>query len=87
MHAKNMQLGELMAEYLRELHAVRGLSDATIRSYGADLDSLIDFLHRNKIEPQSHSLSLNIYRQWLFEESQALAAKSVARKLSAIYCR
>jgi integrase/recombinase XerC len=84
VHAKNMQLGELMAEYLRELHAVRGLSDATIRSYGADLDSLIDFLHRNKIEPQSHSLSLNIYRQWLFEESQALAAKSVARKLSAI---
>ncbi|MBX3311558.1 MAG: tyrosine recombinase XerC [Microbacteriaceae bacterium] len=77
-------MGELMGEYLRELHAVRGLSDATIRSYGSDLDSLLDFLQRNKIDSEAEALSLNIYRQWLFEESRALTAKSVARRLSAI---
>lgn len=80
----SMQLSELMAEYLRELHAVRGLSDATIRSYGADLDSLLEFLIRNQIPVEAESLSLNVYRQWLFEESQALRSKSVARRLSAI---
>ena len=77
----------LFASYLDEflvyLRDVRMLSPNTIRGYGADLDSYLDWARREGIDPLC--VSHRQLRSWLMELNQArYTPKTINRRLSAV---
>ena len=75
------QLANGFAEYL---HAARGYSANTIKSYSADIEDLSQYLALQKIE-RADQIDLDVLRDWLYAISQrGLAKSSIARKSAAV---
>jgi len=75
------QLASGFAEYL---HAARGYSANTIKSYSADIEDLSQYLALQKIE-RADQIDLDVLRDWLYAISQrGLAKSSIARKSAAV---
>src|SRR5690554_5398448 len=69
--------------FTRYLSVERGFSDNTVRSYRSDLDQLAQFA-RSRGVVRADELSLELFRDWLWEGSQAgLAAATLARRSAA----
>jgi integrase/recombinase XerC len=65
-----------LERFLQYLKVVKNASDHTIRNYGLDLKSLVDFLG------EEQTLDKYLFREFL--ASQTLSKKSLARRISAI---
>lgn len=64
--------------FLRHLQVVKNASEHTIRNYGNDLKSLLDFI-------QQRSVDKNLIREFLADlTDKKLARRSIVRRLSAI---
>jgi len=75
------KLANGFADYL---HAARGYSANTIKSYSADIEDLSQYLALQKIE-RADQIDLDVLRDWLYAISQrGLAKSSIARKSAAV---
>lgn len=73
------ELSVAVDAYLRSLRSERGLSPRTTRAYASDLSLLLDFCERAGVaDPKS--LSLEVFRDLLWQQTQGgKAASSIAR--------
>ncbi|NQW86384.1 MULTISPECIES: tyrosine recombinase XerC [unclassified Frigoribacterium] len=78
-------LGEV-ERFADHLHDGRGLSDHTVRSYAADLDSLVAFAENRLGRPgEVGDLDLDLLRDWLWQGTQAgLARATLARRSASV---
>jgi integrase/recombinase XerC len=68
--------------YARHLTAERGYSPQTVRAYRSDLASLIDFAGRRGAR-DTGDLTLDLYRDWLWDAAQRGLAKATLARRSA----
>ncbi|ODA89909.1 hypothetical protein ATY41_11710 [Leifsonia xyli subsp. xyli] len=68
--------------YARHLTAERGYSPQTVRAYRSDLASLIDFAGRRGVR-DTDDLTLDLYRDWLWDAAQRGLAKATLARRSA----
>ncbi|WP_430592681.1 tyrosine recombinase XerC [Humidisolicoccus flavus] len=76
----NLDLG--VTEFLRGLQKERGLSAATARAYASDLTALLRFCEGRAVHA-SEEITLDILRDWLYEESTKGLSKSTLARRSA----
>jgi integrase/recombinase XerC len=77
----NLELVELYTRYLIE---VRNLSDNSIKAYLKDVDDLISYLEREKIEEFSQ-INLEILRRWLADMyKRGISNTTLSRRIVAI---
>lgn len=79
--------GAALTGFMAEMEGSRNASAHTVRSYGADVRSLFDFLMRDSAgaPPDLAALELGNLRSWLLDQSEhALQPSSVARKIAGI---
>jgi integrase/recombinase XerC len=78
-----VQLEHAVTEFGLYLGAERGFSEHTMRSYGSDLRDLVSFAQSRGIEG-TDQLDLELFRDWLWQGSNAgLAKSSLARRAAA----
>ena len=77
-----MKLGSAIDDYERHLRVERGYSPQTIRAYRADLTALAAFAAARGID-SAMGLTLDLYRDWLWDGSQRGLAKSTLARRSA----
>lgn len=78
-----MQLEHAVTEFGLYLGAERGFSEHTVRSYGSDLRDLVSFAQSRGVEA-TDQLDLELFRDWLWQGSNAgLAKSSLARRAAA----
>lgn len=79
-----MRVGEAVEAYLAHLARERGASPRTVRSYGADLRSLLAHCDAAGIDDVA-ALDLEVLRDWLYAASeQGLAKSTLARRSSTV---
>jgi integrase/recombinase XerC len=85
-----VQLINLLGEYLSELSLAKGYSPNTVKSYSADLRGFIEFQAAEngaigRDEPEARDLTIENLRNYLWFVTKDSAAKStVARKATAL---
>ncbi len=81
-----MDLQQAVAAWLRYLDVREGFSRATVRSYGADLRSLTEFLQGSSGQsPQTSDLSSRSVRKWLASRvDRGHARSTIARNAAAV---
>ncbi|RDV46659.1 tyrosine recombinase XerC [Leifsonia sp. ku-ls] len=77
-----MNLSASIAAYERHLRVERGYSPQTIRAYRSDLAALAEFADGRGIT-SPEALTLDVYRDWLWDASQRGLAKSTLARRSA----
>ncbi|WP_431247275.1 tyrosine recombinase XerC [Leifsonia xyli] len=77
-----MKLTAAIEEYERHLRVERGYSPQTVRAYRADLTALAAFAGERGVEAAA-GLTLDLYRDWLWDGSQRGLAKSTLARRSA----
>jgi integrase/recombinase XerC len=78
-----VHLDHAVAEFGLYLAAERGFSEHTVRSYASDLRDLVSFARAGGIET-TDQLDLELFRDWLWQGSNAGLAKStLARRAAA----
>jgi integrase/recombinase XerC len=78
-----VHLDHAVAEFGLYLAAERGFSEHTVRSYASDLRDLVSFARARGIET-TDQLDLELFRDWLWQGSNAGLAKStLARRAAA----
>jgi integrase/recombinase XerC len=78
-----VQLEHAVTEFGLYLGAERGFSEHTVRSYGSDLRDLVSFAQSRGVEA-TDQLDLELFRDWLWQGSNAgLAKSSLARRAAA----
>jgi len=77
-----VQLGPAIDDYERHLRVERGYSPQTVRAYRADLTALAAFAAERGVDSAAE-LTLDFYRDWLWEGSQRGLAKSTLARRSA----
>ncbi|MDO4230487.1 MAG: site-specific tyrosine recombinase XerD [Capnocytophaga sp.] len=71
-------------EYQLYLQLQRGMSKNSIISYGLDIEKLIAYLEMYQIEETPDTISVDTLRQFVYEASKELNARSQARLISAL---
>ncbi|MFP3465064.1 tyrosine recombinase XerC [Leifsonia sp. SIMBA_070] len=77
-----MNLSAAIGAYERHLRVERGYSPQTVRAYRADLTALAEFV-QGKGVTSPDGLTLDLYRDWLWEGSQRGLAKATLARRSA----
>lgn len=77
-----MQLQDAIERYLRHLEVERGYSPRTVRAYRSDLEALSVFVVPRGVR-DVRDLTLDHYRDWLWEGSQRRLAKATLARRSA----
>ena len=77
-----MRLDEAVDAYSRHLEHERGFSGHTVRAYRADLASLASFAEGHGVE-RMRGLTLELLRDWLWQESQRGLSKATLARRSA----
>jgi integrase/recombinase XerC len=77
-----VQLEQAINEFTVYLSAERGFSEHTVRSYGSDVRHLISFAESRGVE-SAEQLDLELFRDWLWQGSNAGLAKSTLARRSA----
>jgi integrase/recombinase XerC len=78
-----VQLEHAVTEFGLYLGAERGFSEHTVRSYGSDLRDLVSFAQSRGVKG-TDQLDLELFRDWLWQGSNAgLAKSSLARRAAA----
>lgn len=77
-----MELQRAINAFVRHLEAERGYSPQTIRAYRGDLVSLADFAAARGVA-DTGGLTLDLYRDWLWEAAQRRLAKATLARRSA----
>ncbi|MGN7800917.1 tyrosine recombinase XerC [Leifsonia sp. 22587] len=77
-----MHLSDAIAAYERHLRVERGYSPQTVRAYRADLTALAAFAETREVSSPD-GLTLDLYRDWLWEGSQRGLAKATLARRSA----
>ncbi|MDR6970253.1 tyrosine recombinase XerC [Leifsonia shinshuensis] len=77
-----MNLSDAIDAYERHLRVERGYSPQTVRAYRADLTALAAFAETRKVSSPD-GLTLDLYRDWLWEGSQRGLAKATLARRSA----
>jgi integrase/recombinase XerC len=77
-----MQLESAAGEFATHLSAERALSEHTVRSYRSDLRDLVAFAAGRGVDA-ADQLDLEIFRDWLWQGSNAGLAKSTLARRSA----
>ena len=75
-------LSAALAEFCRHLAAERALSRHTVRAYHGDIQSLLEYAHRDGIEDPG-ALDLAVLRGWLADQYQAGAARTTLARRGA----
>lgn len=77
----NQELVDLYCDYLVK---VRNLSENSVRAYLKDVDDLINFLAKEKVE-DFEKIDLNLLRKWLADLYQrGISSKTLSRRIVAI---
>ena len=71
-------------DYQNYLRLQRGLSQNTVVSYGLDIEKLIGYLEKYNITEPPDTIQVDILRQFVYEVSKELNARSQARLISAL---
>ena len=82
MVVATMRVGEAIDAYLAHLERERGASPRTVRSYGADLRSLLAHCEEHGIADVA-ALDLDVLRDWLYASSERGLAKATLARRSA----
>ena len=77
-----MNLSSAIEQYESHLRVERGYSPQTIRAYRADLAALAAFAGERGVDTAA-GLTLDLYRDWLWEGSQRGLAKATLARRSA----
>ncbi|MDN4615034.1 tyrosine recombinase XerC [Leifsonia sp. F6_8S_P_1B] len=77
-----MQLRDAIERYLRHLEVERGYSPRTVQAYGSDLEALAAFVGPRGVGAVG-DLTLDHYRDWLWDGSQRQLAKATLARRSA----
>ncbi|SEI09296.1 integrase/recombinase XerC [Leifsonia sp. CL147] len=80
--AEQVNLSSAIEQYESHLRVERGYSPQTIRAYRADLAALAAFASERGVETPA-GLTLDLYRDWLWEGSQRGLAKATLARRSA----
>lgn len=75
---------EIKEEYQNYLLFQRGMSKNSVISYGLDIEKLILYLEKYKIEETPDTISVETLRQFVYDVSKELNARSQARLVSAL---
>lgn len=71
-------------DYQNYLRLQRGLSQNTVASYGLDIEKLIGYLEKYNITEPPDTIQVDTLRQFVYEVSKELNARSQARLISAL---
>lgn len=71
-------------DYQNYLRLQRGLSQNTVVSYGLDIEKLIGYLEKYNINEPPDTIQVDTLRQFVYEVSKELNARSQARLISAL---
>ena len=71
-------------DYQNYLRLQRGLSQNTVVSYGLDIEKLIGYLEKYNITETPDTIQVDTLRQFVYEVSKELNARSQARLISAL---
>lgn len=71
-------------DYQNYLRLQRGLSQNTVVSYGLDIEKLIGYLEKYNITESPDTIQVDTLRQFVYEVSKELNARSQARLISAL---
>ncbi|QLF49774.1 site-specific tyrosine recombinase XerD [Capnocytophaga sp. oral taxon 902] len=71
-------------DYQNYLRLQRGLSQNTVVSYGLDIEKLIGYLEKYNISEPPDTIQVDTLRQFVYEVSKELNARSQARLISAL---
>ncbi|EPD98028.1 site-specific tyrosine recombinase XerD [Capnocytophaga sp. oral taxon 336] len=71
-------------DYQNYLRLQRGLSQNTVVSYGLDIEKLIGYLEKYNITEPADTIQVDTLRQFVYEVSKELNARSQARLISAL---
>jgi len=71
-------------DYQNYLRLQRGLSQNTVVSYGLDIEKLIGYLEKYNITEPPDTIQVDTLRQFVYEVSKELNARSQARLISAL---
>ena len=71
-------------DYQNYLRLQRGLSQNTVVSYGLDIEKLIGYLEKYNITELPDTIQVDTLRQFVYEVSKELNARSQARLISAL---
>lgn len=71
-------------DYQNYLRLQRGLSQNTVVSYGLDIEKLIGYLEKYNITEPPNTIQVDTLRQFVYEVSKELNARSQARLISAL---
>ncbi len=80
--AGTVELGLAVDGYLRHLAVERGYSAQTVRAYRSDLAQLEQFAHSRDVTT-TEQLTLDLFRDWLWEGAQRQLAKATLARRSA----
>ncbi|GJH39623.1 tyrosine recombinase XerC [Capnocytophaga sp. HP1101] len=75
---------EVNTDYQNYLRLQRGLSQNTIVSYGLDIEKLITYLQKYNITETPDTIQVDTLRQFVYDVSKELNARSQARLISAL---
>ncbi|ATA90539.1 site-specific tyrosine recombinase XerD [Capnocytophaga stomatis] len=73
-----------LAEYKHFLRLQRGMSKNSVVSYGLDIEKLISYLEKYEIHENPNTISADTLRQFIYDTSKELNARSQARLISAL---
>lgn len=75
---------KINTDYQNYLRLQRGLSQNTVVSYGLDIEKLIGYLEKYNITEPPDTIQVDTLRQFVYEVSKELNARSQARLISAL---
>jgi integrase/recombinase XerC len=75
-------LAAALAEFERELRAVRSLSPHTVRAYSGDITALLEYAHRGGVTSPA-GLELGLLRGWLASQHESGAARATLARRGA----
>ncbi|GIJ96626.1 tyrosine recombinase XerC [Capnocytophaga stomatis] len=73
-----------LGEYKHFLRLQRGMSKNSVVSYGLDIEKLISYLEKYEIHENPNTISADTLRQFIYDTSKELNARSQARLISAL---
>jgi integrase/recombinase XerC len=76
--------GERVEQFLRQLATVRRLSENTVAAYRRDLDSLLRFMEKERVNSIADLDAWHVRRFAAEHFRQGLSPRSIARRLSAV---
>lgn len=79
-----MKWEHLVTDYQNYLRLERGLSENSIANYSRDIRKLMDYLRTYELPVSPVSISEEEIRQFIYEQSKALSARSRARLISGL---